>query len=143
MNEMQSMSISDASNSRKFLDASLARKLEVLEKELYEIQMEVEQRTLLHNTLINEVARKIMAREAEIQDLGGWNVESIYEKRISLLEKEISDFRREKRIEGLNYWRDISRLKEGMRSVLKEIWLIQGKKEFLGKYLEKLNNLEW
>ena len=57
--------------------------------------------------------------------------------------KQLNDMKKETRFEELNYWRDISRLKESMRKVLKEYWLLQKKKEFLGTYLSKLNKIEW
>ncbi|MBA3045780.1 MAG: hypothetical protein FP824_06160 [Euryarchaeota archaeon] len=140
---MQGTKLQEADNSKKFMDASLARKLGVLEKELTDIQSDIEQRTLLHNVLANDIGAKIVACESEIRGFGGWNAESIYEKRISAFEKEISDFKRELRVEGLSYWRDTSRLRESMRRVLREIWQIQGRKAFLTDYLDKLTGIEW
>jgi len=127
---------------REFMDASLARKLGVLEKELASIQADIEQRTMLHDVLTKQINVRIQTLDSNIRELCGWNVESIYEKRVSAFEKEISDFKRELRTEGLAYWRDTSKLKEGMRRVLREIWQVQGKKAFLTDYLDKLGGIE-
>jgi len=142
VSDVQGMRIQEDVKPREFVDASLARKLSVLEKELASIQADIEQRNMLHDALVNQIQLRIQALESNITGLGGWNAESIYEKRISTFEKEISDFKRELRTEGLNYWRDISKLKESMRRVLREIWQVQGKKTFLTEYLNKLGGIE-
>lgn len=139
---MQGTRIQEDVKPREFMDASLARKLSVLEKELASIRADIAQRSMLHNALVNQIGVRIQSLDSNIRELGGWNAGSIYEKRISTFEKEISDFKRELRTEGLNYWRDISKLKEGMRRVLREIWQVQGKKTFLTEYLNKLGGIE-
>ena len=143
VSEVQKPGLQEAEKSRDFMDASLARKLEVLEKEVTDIKSDIETRTLMHNTLTHELKQGIEARETQIRGFGGWKHGTIYDSKITALEREISDMKKEGRFEELNYWRDISRLKESMRKVLREYWLLQKKKEFLGTYLKKLNKIEW
>ena len=128
---------------KEFMESSLKRKLEVLEKEVADIKSEMETRVMMHNTLLNELERGIEAREMQIKGFGGWKYGTVYESRIMALEREINDLRKELRFEELNYWRDLSRLKETMRKVLKECWQVQSRKKFLESYLSKLNNIEW
>ncbi len=130
-------------HSKEFMDASVNRKLDVLERELADIKSEIETRTMMHSTLLSELNSGIEARETQIKGFGGWNYGTIFESRIMALEREINDLRKETRFEALNYWRDISRLRESMRKVLKECWQIQSRKKFLESYLGKLNNIEW
>jgi len=126
--------------SKDFMDDSIARKRSVLEKEMLDIKSEIDGRISLHESLTNELVIGIESRQFEINRFGGWGQGSVFESRITALEREISDFRREMRSEELNYWRDMSRLKESLRKVLKEYWQIQSREEFLSKYLCKINN---
>ena len=114
-----------------------------MEKEVADINSEIETRTIMHNTLVSGLNRGIEAREMQIKGFGGWNYGTVFESRIMALEREINDLGKEVRFEALNYWRDISRLKETMRKVLKERWQVQSRKKFLESYLSKLNNIEW
>lgn len=128
--------------SKEFMDASIANRLDVLGKEISDIKTELESRTLLHNTLMNELEQGIKFRELEIKRFGGWNL-GIFENRVNILEREIHDSQKEMRFEQLNYWRDISRLRDSLRRLLREYWQVQKRKEFMDKYLNKLNNIEW
>ncbi len=140
---MQGTKLQEADNSKEFMDASLMRKLAVLEKEVTDIKSEIETRTLMHTSILNELKQGLEGREMQIKGFGGWNYGTIFESRIMALEREINDLRKETRFEELNYWRDISKLRESMRRVLKEIWQIHGRKEFLSNYLDKLTRIEW
>jgi hypothetical protein len=133
----------EGNHSKEFMDASLARKLEVLGKEASDIRLELESRSLLHTTIMRELERGIETRTLEIKRFGGWNVESIYKDKIQVLENEVNDLRKDMRIEALNFWRDVSRLREAMRRVMKECWHIQSRKEFLEQHIGKLSKLEW
>jgi hypothetical protein len=133
----------EGNHPKEFMDASLARKLEVLGKEASDIRLELESRSLLHTTIIRELERGIEARTLEIKGFGSWNVESIYKDKIQNLESEINELRKDIRFEALNFWRDVSRLKEIMRRVLRECWQIQSRKGFLEQYVNKLNKVEW
>ena len=133
----------EGNHSKEFMDASLARKLEVLGKEASDIRLELESRSLLHTTIMNELELGIETRMQEVKRYGGWNVESTYKDKIQSLEGEINELRKDMRFEELNFWRDVSRLKEIMRRVLRECWQIQSRKGFLEKYVNKLNKVEW
>jgi hypothetical protein len=133
----------EGNHSKEFMDASLARKLEVLGKEASDIRLELESRSLLHATFANELKLEMDAKRDEIRQFGGWKYGTIFEDRIQLLEKDIDELRKETRFEELNFWRDVSRLKEIMRRVLKECWQIQSRKGFLEQYVNKLNKVEW
>ena len=136
---MNALKMEPADGSKEFMDESNARRLTILEKEANDIRSEFETRTLLHTTMNNELIKNIESREFEIHRFGGWGSGSVFETRIIALERDISDFKKEIRIEELSYWRDLSRLKECLRKVLKEYWNIKSKKEFVNKYLNKLN----
>jgi hypothetical protein len=131
------------SQSKEFMDASIARRLDILERDISGINSELENRNLLHSSLGQELDQEIKFRESELKRFGGWKYGSVFEDRVNALEKEINDSRKEMRFEELNFWRDVSRLREGLRKVLVEYWQLQKKKEFLGKYLNTLNNNEW
>jgi hypothetical protein len=133
----------NANHSMEFMESSIARKLDVLEKEFADINTEIETRTMMHSTILSELNRGIEAREMQIKEFGGWNYGTVFESRIMALEREINDMRKETRFEELNFWRDMSRLKEALRKVLKECWQIQSRKQFLDSYVSKLNNIEW
>ena len=136
---MNALKMEPADRSMEFMEESNARRLTILEKEINDIKSEFDSRTLLHTTMNNELIRNVESREFEINRFGGWGSGSVFEPRITSLEREISDFRKEIRFEDLNYWRDMSRLKETLRKVLKEYWNTQSRKVFVNKYLNKLN----
>ncbi|MBA3045982.1 MAG: hypothetical protein FP824_07195 [Euryarchaeota archaeon] len=128
---------------REFMDASIARKLEVLGKEITDITLSIESRTQLNSALVNELKQRIKAQEIQISSFGGWNVGTIYETRIFALEREINELNKEIRFEEVGYWRDVSRLRETMRKVLKEYWQVQTRKEFLDKQIAGLSEIRW
>jgi len=137
---MNALKIETAENgSKEFMEESNARRLTILEKEANDIRSEFETRARLHTALNDGLGRNIESREFEIRRFGGWGSGSIFETRIVALERDISDFKKEIRIEELSYWHDLSRLKETLRKVLKEYWNLKSKKEFVNKYLNKLN----
>jgi hypothetical protein len=122
-----------------FMEDSMKRKRDVLEKEIQDIKSELDCRSLLHASLNNELAAGIETRQFEINRFGGWGQGSVFEPRINIIEREIFEVKRELRSEELNFWRDVSRLKESLRKVLKEYWQMQSREEFLDKYLNKIN----
>ena len=124
---------------KAFMEDSMKRKRDVLEKEIFDIRYELDCRSTLHASLASELTTGIEARRSEINRFGGWGQGSVFEPRINIIEREIFEFKRELRSEELNFWRDVSRLKESLRKVLKEYWQIQGREEFLDKYLCKIN----
>lgn len=140
---MSMLKTEEMNHSKEFMEASITRRLDVLGREIADINSEIETRTIMHTALLNELNRGIDAREMQIRDLGGWRYGTVFETRINALERENHDLRKETRFEELNFWRDMSRLKESLRRVMKEYWQVQSRKTFLDKYLGKLNNIEW
>ena len=119
----------------EFMGRSLDSKLEMIRDEIAIVQKALEERKSIHDSLEETLYRHINGQRAEKDMLGGWKYGSVLNGRVAVLEKELDDFERERRIETVSFWRDRSRLQESMRTLLRESWAIIKKKEQLKDYL--------
>ena len=121
----------------KIIRETLERKIRIIRNEIEQLKRDLESRAELHQQICKEINSYVADRERSKALLDGqcigWG--SYAQERVQLIEREIANLMKEKRLEQVGYWRNCIKLKNELRELLKEYEELKKRKEFLEEQL--------
>lgn len=127
----------DKEDTTDFVEQSLTRKIDILKKEIEYLYTDIRTRNNLHEDITKELDSMIKNCHIQLESFpkGSSSWGSYFESNIGKLEKEISDLKKESRLEKVGRWRNKVKLKKELRDLLKEYESLMKRKEFLKEFL--------
>ena len=135
-NEPQDLEgLSDGLSLAKWTDplgAFLGAKKEFLGKSIADLLREIEVREKMRDDHLHRIDYESCSFQTRIYELDFWQrgMNPIADRVRSNLEKEMSGLEKEKRMEEISCWRDVSHLKTDLREVMQE-WAMEKRKDLL------------
>jgi hypothetical protein len=114
------------------LGAFLGAKKEFLGKSIADLLREIEVREKMRDDHLHQIDYESCSFQTRIYELDFWQrgMNPIADRVRTSLEKEMSGLEKEKRMEEISCWRDISHLKTDLREVMQE-WAMEKRKDLL------------
>ena len=114
------------------LGAFLGAKKEFLGKSIADLLREIEVREKMRDDHLHRIDYESCSFQTRIYELDFWQrgMNPIADRVRTSLEKEMSGLEKEKRMEEISCWRDVSHLKTDLREVMQE-WAMEKRKDLL------------
>jgi len=114
------------------LGAFLGAKKEFLGKSIADLLREIEVREKMRDDHLHQIDYESCSFQTRIYELDFWQrgMNPIADRVRTSLEKEMSGLEKEKRMEEISCWRDVSHLKTDLREVMQE-WAMEKRKDLL------------